>query len=151
MENYELRITNYGKRIWILYGISIVLNFIPVIVEYLRIDGRIHNLNAILYYIFWIFFVIASVINLSFFFLIKKSVRDSKNKSFFAYYASSLFFLCAALFTFGGTGDYRNDWFVFLFIFSIPFSINFLLVFIYRKITKFKQKHTHEEFIENKN
>ena len=138
-----------------LYVISVILNFIPIMVEYVRLDCNPHGDGAIGYYFFWIFFVIASIINLSFFFLIKKSVRDSKIMSFFTCYASSLFFLVIFICDIGTWGNFRYgsvwDNLFIAFFFNIYFIINFLLVFIYRKIIKFKQKNTQDEFIENKN
>ena len=136
-----------------LYVISVILNFIPIMVEYVRLDCNPHGDGAIGFELFKIFFVIAIIINLSFFLLEIKSVRNSKVMSFFACYASSLFFLglvVFAIYNFAtwGKSDWENFKNVLCFI-CIPFYINFLLVFIYRKITKFKQKKTQEKLIEN--
>ena len=140
----ELQIINISK----LYRISVQLNFIPIIVTYLRLDGDFFGVLFSL-----ILFIIASLINLSFYLLKIQSVRKSKIMSFFACYTSSLFFLVlvvSAMYNFAnfGKADWRNYLDIFLF-FGIHFIINFLLIFIYKKIIKFKQNNTQDKFIEN--
>ena len=126
-----------NKNIERLYLSSILLNFLPVIVQFLRlkVDVHTHGEDYLSVFYFVSLLIIASIINLSFFLLKIKSVRNSKIMNFFACYASSLFFLGIFVFAMYSWFDVVI-WKWILFYCGSNFIINFLLVFIYRNIIK---------------
>ena len=125
-----------------LYLISILLNFLPVIGIYLFSSANVETmhgedfLGVFIYGVF--FFIPTSIINLSFFLLKIETVRESKVKKFFAYYASSLFCLVVVacimipnLTTLYYQSDIMN-WIIDSLFLLANFFINSLLVFFYR-------------------
>lgn len=78
-----------------LYTGSILINFIPMIVMRL-IMGRKTGDENMGYVVFGIFFIIALLSNISFFFIKTDSVPKNRIKNFLSYYLSSCF-----LFAFG--------------------------------------------------
>ena len=117
-----------------LYLISVLLNFLPIVVMTLFFSMGIgleylHGGHAI----YFLFFITSSIINLSFFLLKIKSVRNNKVRIFFASYASSLFFLILALCLIDwDLIDTDWYWIKEALFFSVYFFTNFLLVLIYR-------------------
>ena len=140
--------TNIGIFTIKLYLISVILNFLPVVVFFLMLGGNIHGDGAIGFYIYRIFFIISSIINLSFFLLNIKYVRNDEVMNFLAYYASSLFFLITTvcLSFLWGIGDFVN-----FIVVSIPFFTNFILAFIAKKIYKNEPKRVDFDANNEKN
>ena len=86
-----------------LYLISIIINSLPIIGLYLFLGTRIkeiHGDSKLGYYAYGVYFILSSIINLSFFLLKIKLVRNNKVMNFLACYASSLFFLIVAFATY---------------------------------------------------
>ena len=127
--------------IWKLYLSSIILNFLPIVVMFLAIGvNNIHGEMTLGFYIYGAFFVASSIINLSFFLLKIKFIRDNKVTNFLAHYASSLLFLIVALYLFNITSFWSRmfDFKEFL-LDTTYFFINFLLVFLYRNVPRMAQ------------
>lgn len=78
-----------------LYIGSILINFVPIILMRL-IMGRTTGDENMGYVIFGIFFIIALLSNISFFYIKSASAQKNRIKVFFSYYLSSCF-----LFAFG--------------------------------------------------
>jgi len=145
-QQQEQKVMSIGKLYLIstikLYLISIILNFLPIAVMYLILVMTIGAKNirgemTIGFYIYFPFFIASSIINLSFFLLNIKFVRNDETMNFLAYYASSLILLIVTvcLFFWWGVSGFGD----FIFI-SIYFFINFILAFTAKRIHKNKHK-----------
>ena len=85
-------------KIWKFYLLSVLLNTLPTVSFYIFAKARalaggyttLSKYDPIGFFLTISMFLISCLFNLSFFFLIKKSVRNSKIKSLLSYYLSSI-------------------------------------------------------------
>ena len=132
-------------EIWKLYLSSVILNFLPIIGIFLLLSmivgvNNIHGEMTVGFYIYVPFFIAASILNLSFFLLKIKFVRNNKVANCFACYISSLFFLIIAIYLINTSYSSFElkmlidwDWIMGSLFYSIYFFINVILAFIYRR------------------